>query len=170
MEELGFDLNKLRYDYEYSQKKDKTTEIYFEKQIDKIIIIPSDNYRTADFIFGKYSVNLDIQKACCETYDIYINGYDLVLDRKKNKKKKIINIKPSNKMVFLFGEKEYFHEKNKDILFKAYIQKNFLTILFDGGDRIRINRDDQRCGSYNCIYSRGVYLDSEEESKMIGVL
>ena len=79
--------------------------------------------------------------------------------------KTIININPSTRAVFSFGEKTYHYRENSNY------QKNFMTIKFDGGDRIRVNRHAQYCGStYSNIYVRFIYLDYESESKMIGMV
>lgn len=140
------------------------TEIHFDQSVDKITVVPGNHYRDADFMFGEYSVNLDLQYACCEKYDIYINGNEFTFDKKY--KKNTINIKPSTSAVFSFGEKTYHHRKD------CCYQKNFMTINFDGGDRIRVNRHAQYLGKnpHPNIYTRCVYLDHGEEFKMIGMV
>lgn len=73
----------------------------------------------------------------------------------KNHNKNTININPSTR---------HYRENSN-------YQKNFMTIKFDGGDRIRVNRHAQYCGStYSNIYVRFIYLDYESESKMIGMV
>lgn len=131
--------------------KEIQTEIQFDELIDHITIIPDKYYRTADILFGKYMINIDLHKACCETYYIYINGKDYHYDKKK--KKQIIYIQPSNSVIFTFGEKEYLIRKDSSYM------KNYMTIKFSGGDRIRVIRDEQYCGvSHSNIYVRPIYL------------
>lgn len=137
-------------------------QIDFDELIDRILVVPCKKYgATADFIFGKYTVNLDLRKACCEKYYIYLNGKDFTLDKKYNNT--VIKIKPSSSVTFTFGEKTYHHRKD------WCFTKNYMIMKFSGGDRIRTNRDEQYDGpTYANIYTRGIYLDYDNESRLLG--
>lgn len=144
-----------------------THTIEFDEPIDKIIIIPDEGRRTADFFFGttqKQWVNLDLQYACCEKYYLYINGKELKANEVRNRH--TINIQPSTSMTFTFSEKDYRNLTNGK---KWCYQKNSMTIHFSGGDRIRANRDEQYCGSsHPNIYTRGVYLENDAGFRLLG--
>jgi hypothetical protein len=142
-----------------------THTIEFDEPIDKIIIIPDEGgRRTANFFFGTKNnlwVNLDLCNACCEKYYLYINGKELKANEVQNRH--TINIQPSTSMTFTFSEKDYHSRKNWSY------QKNTMTIHFNGGDRIRVNRDEQYCGStHPNIYTRGVYLENDAGFRLLG--
>jgi hypothetical protein len=99
-----------------------STEVHFDEPVNQIIVIPKDHHRNADFIIGKYTINLDLRHACCEKYYIYVNGKDFTVDA--NVQRAIINIEQSNSVVFAFGEKQY-HDRGD-----WNYQKNFMTIKF----------------------------------------
>lgn len=132
------------------------TTVEIGEIITNINIKPSLS-NTADFHFGKYYVNLDISKSCCEIYELFINGY-------KYNKEKNITIRPSSSVTFTFGEKTYYSGRRR---------KNTLQIKFSGGDRIRVNRI-QYCNpglfGYAAIYTRGVYLEKvgDDNCKLLG--
>ena len=147
----------------------QTHTINFDEPIKKIIIIPDDvGRRTANFFFGTKQnmwVNLDLQNACCEKYYLYFNGKELTPNKIKNRH--TINIQPSTSVVFAFAEKSY---RNMNGSKKNWsYQKNMMTMHFNGGDRIRANRDEQYCGSsHPNIYTRGVYLENEDGFRLLG--
>ncbi len=136
--------------------------INFDNVVDKLLIIPDKYRRTADFIFGKYTVNLDLRSACCEKYYIYLNGKVLPFYRKQGRYE--IPIEPSTSISFTFNEKNY--REHKDWCY----QKNSMVMRFSGGDRVCANRDEQWCGNRANIYTRCVYLDYDDESRFIGMV
>lgn len=145
-----------------------THTIEFDEPIDKIIIIPDEGgRRTANFFFGteqKMWVNLDLRNACCEKYYLYFNGKELTPSNIENRH--TINIQPSTSVVFAFSEKNYRNMTNGK---NWCYQKNTMTIHFNGGDRIRVNRDEQYCGStHSNIYTRGVYLENDAGFRLLG--
>lgn len=143
-------------DFTWSPKHDPTT-IELNEVITKFTVEPESNGRRADFHFGKFYVNLDLTKSCCEVYELFINGY-------KYNKEKNFSIKPSTSVLFTFDEKTY--RSGTHI-------KNTLQIKFSGGDRIRVNRT-QWCNAkpfgYAAIYTRCVYLMKEGDDDSFELL
>jgi len=147
-----------------------STTLTLDTPITEITVTPSNDHRTADFGFGKYSVNLDLKKACCDTYQICVNDQAF-----KPEENVSIPIGPSSKVVFTFGEEHY------DCTATSHMQKNYLTIEFKGegegdgegegeGTKINVIRSHQYCSYYEHIYTRGVYLDFDGQSELLGVV
>lgn len=126
------------------------------------IVVRLDDDGTADFYFGKWWVNLDLVKSCCETYDIYFNGKVLELYDDQS----VIQLQqPTNNISVTFGEERYHRDKSE-------LQRNYMIIRFSEQDHIRIVRDNQYCSIYEHIYTRLIYLyrGSDDDFEYIGLV
>ena len=160
-------------------------QIDFDELIDRILVVPCKKYSgaTADFIFGKYTVNLDLRKACCEKYYIYLNGKDFTLDKKcvsgdsktvfESSRTKRAPEHSETVLPFLNGGSHKYNntvikiKPSSSVTFtfgeKTYhhrkdwcFTKNYMIMKFSGGDRIRTNRDEQYDGPTYANVSRAI--------------
>lgn len=137
--------------------KVKYMKLSSKEEISKVVFQQNDD--RLNIVFGDYTLsNIDISKACCETYCIYVNSSPFDI----NSARRTQAIRPSDTIEITFGMKQYKHTKN------SYIQKNYMLVKFSGGDRIRVVRDHQYCiDSHRHIFTRSVFL--KDKSKGMGM-
>ena len=132
------------------------------------VVFQQINDRKLNIIFGNYTLsNIDVNKACCEAYCIYVNSspFDIPVANNAALSRRARSIRPSDTIEITFGEKEY--KQTKD----SYIQKNFMLVKFSGGDRIRVVRDHQYCSSHRHVFTSPVFLQKDlDQKECIGIV